>query len=546
MDVLHRARDAFQRQAWSNACALLVAADESAPLDRHDLELLGAAAFLTGSDDVSIGAWTRGYNEHVRAKDPPRAARCAFWMVMALMSSSEWARASGRLATAQRLLDAGGCDCPERGLLLVLSARSRLKNDDSNFDIYAEIESLAGRFDDADLTVFSLLARGLACARRGDTATAGRLFDETMVAATTREVSPMTVGTAYCAVIDGCFEIMDPRRAREWTEALARWCGAQPDLVPFRGHCLVHRAQTLRLCGDWREAMEEAERACHGSLTAGSPGGAARGYPAGAAFYELGELLRVRGSFAEANQAYRRANEFGRVPEPGLALLRLAEGHTDAAAAAIRGAFDQPRKPSARATVLSAFVEIMIAAGELDAARKAVDELNAMAAQHPASLLRANAAQSRGALELAEGDARGALGELRSAWMEWQALEMPYEAARVRVMMGRACRQLGDVEAAELELDAARRVFLRLEAGPDLERTNDLIAVRTVPGIAQLTRRELEVIKLLAAGKTNRAIGHELSISERTVDRHVSNILTKLDLPSRAAATAYAYRHDLL
>lgn len=543
MDVLRRAHDAFRRQAWGEAHTLLVAADGAAPIGPDDLELLATAAFLSGADDVSVGAWTRAYNEHVRAEAPSRAARCAFWMILELMSSGEWARASGWLATAQRLVDEGRHDCPERGLLLVIAARARLKENASLGDVHAQIATLSDRFDDPDLKVFSLLTHGLACARSGDTAAAAKLFDETMVAATTRVVSPMTVGTAYCAVIDGCFEIMDPPRAREWTDALTRWCGAQPDLVPFRGHCLVHRAQTLRLCGDWSSAMEEAERACRDPQLAGRFAGR---YPLGAAFYELGELHRMTGHFTSARDAYRRANECGRIPEPGLALLRLAEGRTEAAATAIRGALDQRRKPPERAAVLSACVEILIAAGDIAGARAAASELTEMAAALPASLLRAAAAQARGALLLATGENRAALAELRCAWMDWQALELPYEAARVRTMMGRACQQLGDTEAADLELDAARRVFLRLDAKTDLARTIEQLPSRSVGRLSPLTPRELDVIRLLAAGKTNRDIAQELSISERTVDRHVSNILTKLDLPSRAAATAYAYQHDLI
>jgi DNA-binding CsgD family transcriptional regulator len=355
---------------------------------------------------------------------------------------------------------------------------------------------------------------------------------------TTNDVSPITVGVVYCAVIEACYEMLDLGRAREWTAALATWCGAQPELVPFRGQCLVHRAETMRMCGAWPSAMHEAAQACSGAKeTAG---------PAGAAFYELGEICRMRGQFAEAENSYRQASLHGRSPEPGLALLRLAEGRSETAVAAIRRVLDQPQKRWARANVLAAAVEILIPAGDVATARQAADELTEMAATVATPFGLALAAQSGGSVRLAESEPREALAELRTAWMAWQDLEMPFEAARTRVMMGLACRALGDDDAAALEFDAARHVFLRLDAAPEVTRVDHFLTSSASPAGPHLTTRELQVIRLLASGRTNRAIARELTISERTVDRHVSNILTKLNLPSRAAATAYAFQHDLV
>jgi DNA-binding NarL/FixJ family response regulator len=359
-----------------------------------------------------------------------------------------------------------------------------------------------------------------------------------MVAVTAGEVSPITVGVVYCAVIEACDEILDVGRSREWTAALAEWCGAQADLVPFRGPCLVHRAATMRMCGDWSSAMTEAAQACSAAKEMAGP--------AGAAFYELGEICRMRGKFGEAEAAYRQASLHGRSPEPGLALLRLAEGRIETAVAAIRRVLDQPQKRWARVNVLAAAVEILISARNLDAARAAVEELTAMTARLPARFLLALAAQARGRWLLAGNEPREALAELRAAWMAWQELEIPFEAARARVMMGLACRALGDEEAAALEFAAARHVFLRLEAAADMAQVDGLLTSSASPTGPRLTSREMQVIRLLASGQPNRAIAHQLAISERTVDRHVSNILTKLNLPSRAAATAYAYQHDLV
>lgn len=254
----------------------------------------------------------------------------------------------------------------------------------------------------------------------------------------------------------------------------------------------------------------------------------------------------MRGQFGDAEEAYRQAHLYGRSPDPWLALLRLAQGRVDAAEAAIRRIRSQRQKRVVRAGVLAACVDIMLAAQVHPAARDAADELTALAEAMPAPYLRALSAQARGAILLADGKPRDALEALRAAWVEWQALEVPYEAARVRVAMGLSWRQLGDAEAAELEFEAGRRVFLQLGAAPDVARVSELLAPSSPAAARSLTPRELQVIKLIAAGESNRAIARELAISERTVDRHVSNILTKLELSSRSAATAYAYEHGLV
>ena len=554
--ALHRGRQAVGRQAWGEAYARLSDADAVAPLGAADLELLATAAFLTGRDDASVDAWARAHAECLRSRDVPRAVRCAFWMILELQSRGELARAGGWLARAQRLLDEGHYECAECGLLLVLVALGQLAGGDAGAaqETFGRAAEIGDRFGDPELKVFGRLGRGQAEAYRGNAAVAVALFDEVMVAVTVGDVSPIAVGVVYCAVVDACHEIFDLGRVREWTAALTRWCGAQPDLVPFRGQCLVHRAEVMRLNGAWSEALKEAQRACvwlsrlaTGLDAATGPGDlAANAYPVGAAFYQVGEIHRTRGNFAEALGAYRLASRYGRSPEPGLALLRMVQGRVKDAEAAIRRALDEWQDRPTRADVLAACVDVMIAAGDVPAARAAADELSALAASIGAPLLRARSAQAEGGVRLAEGAARAARAALRAAWMVWQEIEAPYEAARVRVLMGLACRELGDEDAADLELDAARRVFQRLGATPDVTRVDELLTRAAPEAPGGLTRRELQVIGLVAAGRTNRAIAHELTISARTVDRHVSNILTKLGVPSRSAATAYAYEHWLV
>jgi DNA-binding NarL/FixJ family response regulator len=337
-------------------------------------------------------------------------------------------------------------------------------------------------------------------------------------------------------VIALCQAVFDPRRAREWTEALTRWCDSQPDIVPFRGNCLVHRCEILQLQGAWTEAHDSAREACE--WLAGPPSWDALG----SAHYQLAEIQRLRGELTQAEASYRRASLAGRDPEPGMSLLRVAQGRIDLALRAIRRALDETEDPIARSRLLPAGVEIMLEARDLDRARAAADELDGIAAQHGVPFLSALSAQASGAVLLAKGDARAALLRLRAAHRSWRELDAPHQTARLRLLIALACRELGDAASAELEFEAARGTFEQLGAVPDLDRLARL-AGGFRPG--DLSPRESEVLTLVAAGKTNRAIATELFISEKTVARHVSNILTKLGLSSRAEATAYAFKHGL-
>jgi DNA-binding CsgD family transcriptional regulator len=404
----------------------------------------------------------------------------------------------------------------------------------------ASAAEIGDRFGEADLIACARHLQGRSLVQQGEIADGLALLDEAMVAVTAGELSPLMTGLIYCSVIEGCRQVYALGRAREWTAALAAWCEAQPEMVAFTGACLTHRAEIMQLHGAWQDAIEEAERACARCLQAANRQAAA------AAFCQQAELHRLRGEFAAAEKAYRSASQWGWDPQPGLALLRLAQGRTEAAAAAIRRAVSAATDWPQRTRLLPAQVEIMLAVGDIQAAQDACRELAAIAQSVDAGALEAIAAHARGAVELAAGDARAALGSLRRAWQLWQEVEAPYLAARVRVLLGLACRALGDDDGAELELDAARATFEPLGAAPDLARVATLARAVASGRPHGLTRRELQVIRMVAAGKTNKTIAAELFLSEKTVDRHVSNILTKLDVPSRAAATAYAYQHKLI
>jgi DNA-binding NarL/FixJ family response regulator len=541
-DILDRGRDSYGQQAWADAFAALSAADQATPLEPDDLVLLATAAYLVGRDDESTGLFERAHHEFLSRGDVERAARSAFWLAFLLLGGGQVERGGGWMARVRRLLDEDGRECVEQGyLLFAIGMRSIFQGDLAPAHAaFGEAGEIGDRFRDADLVTLARHGQGRALIRLGRSGEGMALLDEVMIAVTTGEVSPIVVGDVYCSVIQACQESFDLRRAQAWTAALSHWCAAQPDLVPYRGQCLLHRAEIMQLHGAWQDAIDEVQRASE--RLAQRPGRSA----AGAAFYQRGELHRLCGEFAEAEECYRQASRCGREPQPGLARLRLAQGQVDAAQAAIRRVVDEAEGFVKRSRLLPAHVEIMLAAGDVDAARAGADELSAIADELDAPLLRAWATHAQGAVLVARGDARAALAELRRAWSAWQELEAPHEAAGTRALIGLACRGLGDEDSATMELDAARWAFQELGATPDVARM-DAFSRRAAPEAAGgLTARELEVLRHVAAGKTNRTIAADLFLSEKTIARHVSNIFTKLGVSSRAAATAHAYEHDLV
>ena len=505
-------------------------------LAAEDLERLAVAAYMVGRDDECEAAWTAAHREWLRRGETESAARCAFRHALELFFRGDLAPARGWVARGGRILEVHG-ECIEQAWLRMLTALPGLIEGDADVALasFVEAEKIAERLDDADAATFARLGRGYALILQGRIADGMSLLDEVMVAVTADEVSPVLAGIAYCQVIGLCQTVFDLRRAREWTEALTRWCEAQPDLVPYRGNCLVHRCEIFQLHGAWRDALDAARRACE--WLSGPPPWDSLG----SAWYQLAEVQRLRGELVDAEESYREASLAGRDPEPGMSLLRLTQGRIDLALPAIRRVLSETQDPVDRSRKLPAYVEIMLEADDPEAARAAADELAGIAAHLDAPYLQALAAHASGAVLLSEGDSRAALAELRSAHNSWRDLEAPHQAACVRVLIGVACLDLGDRATAELEFDAACGVFQELEAAPDLERVALLLGSPKGPGV--LSPREHEVLTLVAAGKTNRVVASELFISEKTVARHLSNIFTKLALSSRAEATAYAFKH---
>ena len=536
-DELTNARGAAARRSWLEGHEAFARADAGAPLDAEDLELYALTALMLARDDDAVTILERAHHRRLERGEHVPAATDAIWIGLNLAYRGAVGPASGWLGRAQRLLDQEPADCAQRGYLL-LPTVFRLETSGE----YAEAAATAAqavaigeRFGDRDLFALALHAHGHCLALAGDVAEGLALLDEAMVAVTTGDLSPFVTGIVYCGVILACESVFEVGRAREWTGALARWAEQQQDLVAFTGRCLVHRAQILQLSGSWPDALEEAR-------LAGDRLAQVNDEVAGVARYREAELLRLTGDFDAAEQAYREASRLGWEPQPGLAQLRLAQGRADAALTAIRRAGAELRQPLKRAAVLPAQVEIALFEGELEEARAACAELGELASAYESPMLAAMAAYSRGAVALADEDARTALGELREAQQLWLELQAPYEVARTRALLARVCSALADEESATLELEAAREIFERLGAAPDLAR---LAPAEPEPQHG-LSHREIEVLRLVARGKSNREIAAELVISEHTVARHLQNIYTKLRLPSRAAATAFAFERNLV
>ena len=536
-DDLERGRDACARSSWAEAASALARAE---PLDVEDVERLALARYMLGEEEAYLGLKERAHHEYLRVGDPRRAAAAALWIGLPLASRGEMARAGGWLARAGRIVEEQCGDCAEAAYLLL----PRMFGQQAAGDYAAAAETAAAtvaaaqRFGDRDLFALAVFSHGHLLVLQGQIRQGLQLLSEAMVAVTAGEVSPIQSGIVYCGVILGCQDAYAPQHAREWTAALTAWCARQPDMVAFTGRCLVHRAEILQLDGAWPDALAEAQRAAERCRAGENLEAAAE------AAYRRGEIHRLRGEHHEAETAFREAAMGGYEPQPGLALLRLAQGDAAAAAAALARVLGETAGAARRVRLLPAAVEVALALGDARAAGEHAAELTAIASGHESDLVAAMAGHARGLVALAGGDPGAALAALRPAWRAWHDVGAPYEAARVRIALAEACRGTGDEEAARLELEAARATFDRLGALPDRDHADRVLG--NPPEPHGLTARELQVLRLVAGGGTNRAIAAELVLSERTVDRHVSNILAKLRVSSRAAATARAYEEHLL
>jgi ATP/maltotriose-dependent transcriptional regulator MalT len=536
VDVLQQARDAYERRDWVLALDRLRGAGDLAP---EDSMALATSAYLLGNVDEAVRALQAGYQDRIRNGDSLGAARFASWLGLLLNARGESAVGGGWVARAQRLLESETEDVVERGYLLAHEFFQQLGRGDlaSAAETAARVVETGRRFNEHDLIAQGLMMQGRMMIYAGRVPEGLALLDEAMVGLAAGEVSPIIAGMAYCSLIEACQELSDFSRAASWTSALTRWCDTQPGLVPYTGQCALHRGQIMRLRGAYDEALAEFAQAQRRYVKEGTVA------PAGMALTEQGDVLRIRGKLDEAEAAYRQAAELGHEPQPGLALSWLARGRTTAAITAIHRLLAEAHDPVHRSWMLPAAVEVLVLARLLDEARQHSDELTGIASAFGNSALRAMAAYAAANVELASGGLEDALSHARDSCRLWSGVGAPYETARARVLVARALRELGDEDSATTEFAAARRAFAEVGAAPAATEVDRLLG-RARP--AGLTERELEVLKLVAEGRSNPDIARVLVLSHKTVERHLSNIFTKLDVPSRTAAAAYAHEHGLM
>jgi DNA-binding CsgD family transcriptional regulator len=537
---LELGRDAYAGSDWEDAYLLLSRGCETASATSADFEKLAWAAALTGRSLEFLNTLEELYQQHLDAGDNLRAARAAFWLGLRLMALGGEGRAGGWLSRAGRLV--GKQDCAERGYILLPTIHRHIGSGEyeAACDVAKKAAEIGDRFGDQDLAAFARCLLGRSRLRQGAIVAGLASLDDAMLAASQGELSPVITGLIYCSSIEACQEIFALDRCREWTTGLAGWCAAQPQLVAFTGSCLVHRAEVFQLSGAWADAIKESQRVAARFSGATDPEGVAEAY------YQEAEIYRLRGEYSAAEDAYRNASHFGFEPQPGHSLLRLAQGRGSAALGAIRRVVESTPSPTKRVRFLPAYVEIALALGEMEEARTAAADLHVIAENLAIEVVAAMADHADGALRLAEGDAQGAQEPLRRAAAVWTQVGAPYLVAKLRVLMGRSCAALGDTDGSAMQFEAARAVFLELGASPDLTALTDGSSGVAMARDHGLTQRELQVLRLIAAGRTNKAIATVLEISEKTVDRHASNIFTKIDVPTRAAATAFAYRKGLI
>ncbi len=538
--ALGRARGAVSRLAWDEAVAAFASAAAENPdaLTPGDLRHWALAAYLHGDVSTATVTLTRAHRAALAEDDRDEAIRCVFWQVYVLITVGEAAQAAGWAVRCDALADAmepDGIGAAYRLALASHRAAAMERDEGSALDLASRGVAVARRCDEPDALALLLNTEGRVLLRSGRLSEGWARLDECLVQVASGDLSPVAAGTVYCSLIEACEEVGEVARVREWTEALTRWCSRQSGMATFMGQCLTHRSFVLRLEGAYQAAAEAALTACDRFA------GAADVAATGRAFEQLGEARLRQGRLDEAEAAFLQATEWGADPQPGLALVRLGQGDPEAAAAMIRRVLAEHADPLDRLRPLPAAVEILLEVGDIEGARLASRELAAAADRFDTSAMRAAAASAEARVALADDRPELAASRGRDAVRMWRELDMPYESARTRDLVGRACAALGDAETARIEQDGARRAL-------ELLRTADEAAAGPPLAGAEhgLSPRELQVLRLVSTGRTNRQVAEALSLSVKTVDRHVGNVLAKLEVPSRTAAAAYAYEHGLV
>jgi DNA-binding CsgD family transcriptional regulator len=538
VDGLVRARAEFEAGEWAEALDRWSRLDAGS-LGAEDLADAAQSAYLLGRTEESAELYRRAHEERLDAGDVEGAVRCAFHISMNSALAGDLSAASGWASRGERLLGRLPPGSLEAGYLAFarMFLHLRAGRMQQALECAVTATETGRRFADAELAAMGLCSQGRLSIYSGDVPGGLAMLDESMVEATTAVRDLVSLGHVYCTAIEGCQEIAEIGRVAEWTELLHRWCGAHPQLVIFVGQCSLHRAQVLRARGAWPEALDELDAAIRryersGALVA-----------VGQAAYERGDLLRLRGETDAASESFRMSAERGYDPQPGLAEMWLDQGSTAAAAGAVHRLLEETRGDVARSRVLPGAVRVLVGAGEVDSAVAAARELEALSESFGCEALELEAALAAAEALRSSGDVLGCMPYLRKARQLATRLDLPFHAARARLAAARALRALGDEETARTELDAARAALGEIGARADLAGVGATPSPTLPRGLSD---REVEVLRLVAAGRSNAEIAAELVLSERTVARHVSNIFVKLDVGSRTAAAAFAYENGLV
>lgn len=509
---------------------------DRASLSGADLDLLADALFWLDELEESVAARTaasKRYEADGQVDEAAMAAWRAFyehWLVGETVVGRSWLERCRALVADPKSVAAGW--------LAIADADVAMSEGDLEeaIDRASKSVRIGEKTGDPDLLSMALQALGRAEIIDGrDAAGVGRL-DRAMIMVIGNELAPLYTGWVYCNVIATCHSIADLRRANEWSEAALKWCDTLRDGRLYPGLCRVYAAELAALRGDWGDADQQARHACELLLAHDER-------YAGAAHYTVGELARLRGRFDDAEEYYRRAHRLGYLPQPGLGLVRLARGEAGAAVGSLRSALDPgPGAPLPTAQLLAGLIEAAVAAGDADAMSLGLARVDELVSPDPGGAVAAIACSARAWAAASRGEVGRAIEGMRRALDEFHHLQMPYEAARERTRIGVVAERMGDDVTARLEFDAALDAFHRLGAEWDSSLVEERLGAASLP----LTDREIEVVRLVAGGLTNRQVASELFLSEHTVARHLGNIYTKLDIGSRAAATAWAYDHGLI
>lgn len=531
--LLDEARTAGAQGEWRIAHKAFMDAEAIRPLASDDLYQFSQASWWSGNFDETNRLFERVHRSYLDEGRLEEAASAAMELAVNHYLRGEESLGSGWAARCVRLLEGRELSPIHGYVRYIFEVEANFSNAEMSRALTAanEVLEMGRMFNDSNLIASAINAQGRTAIKQGEPARGLALLEESMAWVLAGDLTPDFAGNLYCNTVAAFHELADYRRMSEWTDALERWVSSLPVAVLFAGICRVHRAQLLRLRGNWDRAERDAARVCS-DLVDISVLTVAEGW------YERGEIRRLRGDANGAREAFQNAREHGRDPQPGLALLSLAEGNSDAALKSISAALMVVTEPLPRAALCAAHVEIAIAASDLDAAERSVDELNGTAEKFGSPGLQATANAANGAFALANGELDVALRVLRRACQMWRELHAPHHAARVCMLLADTYRQLGDHESAALEVESAEAIFRNLDAKPDLTAIVSLREPARPPG--GLSEREAEVLGLVALGRSNRQVANELFISEKTVARHVSNIFNKLNVSSRTEAARVA------